>query len=94
VLEVEQELTGNSIAVQSARKMLLINSERVEEGSAIPSSHVSLAVGRILGYRILDIVQWLKMDGSAANSEISNTNTRITGFRFLEHLVSDEISYR
>lgn len=86
--EVEQELNGNLTAVKAARRVMMI--DKASEAEKIPPLHMSLAVTRVLAYKILDIVQWLKTDRPRSCSEIEVVQERRLEFRFLERLVSPQ----
>ena len=92
--EVEQELDGNSIAVQSARKVMLIDRNFLDDGTQIPSAHMSLVVSRILGYRILDIVQWLNKDPTVLDPQSVLPQAPRGELPFLKRLVSGGILHR
>ena len=84
VHEVEQELNGNSASVKIACKFMRFGEDSMDEGVRVSSSHTSLAVMRVLAYKILDIVQWLNKDNPPS---LNLETTRTAPIRFLEILV-------
>ena len=68
VEEVEQELNRNSLAVQAAWQVIMIGMD--EQEGDIPAAYMSPAIICVLAYKILDIVQWLKME--CPGSELPN----------------------
>ena len=65
VHEVDNELTGNSIDIKAARKVLQIDPGLTNN---INEAHLYKTVNRILAYRILDVCQWIKKNESSLQS--------------------------
>jgi hypothetical protein len=82
-------LEENSLAVQAARKVMRVRGEHIEEGAQLTAMHMSLAVTHILGYRILDIVQWLKRKDTTYDPPTEIMQKSAGEIRFLERLVRD-----
>jgi hypothetical protein len=72
VIQVEGELSGSSVEVKAARKVLQM--EVMEPGATnnvkTNDLHLYKAVNRVLVYRILDICQWVKSEKPSRNSTI------------------------
>jgi hypothetical protein len=65
VIEADGELSGSSIEVKAARKVL-----QMEPGATgnMNELHLYKAVNRVLAYRILDVCQWIKSKKPSLNS--------------------------
>lgn len=65
VHEADNELTGNSIDIKAARKVL-----QIDPGSThnVNEAHLYKTVNRILAYRILDVCQWIKKNEPSLQS--------------------------
>jgi len=67
VIEADIELSGSSIEVREARKVLQMELGATASGK-MNELHLYKAVNRVLAYRILDVCQWIKSEKPSLQS--------------------------
>jgi hypothetical protein len=96
VLEVEEELRGNSADVEYARKLLGFPEHTTASASLqssvapslnLNSHYMTTAIQRIMAYRVLDVMHWVKQGGPRKEGELRLPRSYLKGVPTLEILV-------